>query len=521
MSEQVTNPRVPPTTIDPSGVDPLGRGASELGRSGPGGFKAVTPEDVVERALAELRPIAAETINQLRQGSDLDRGTILPDGRTIHHPNLPRDFVTLEGGAALTPRQFLVTYCEAHNKVVAAAAELVRDFGSSTALVAERARTTSGAPVGLIGELPSGFSSWERPTQLSYLDTEIRRGIVSIARENNPLRVRVLALDLAILSVAHQERMATVQNFAGAHQLEIAAHARIVENAVRSANDVRHPLARTPADQALLATLESKLEATGKIPRLIVFNDIDNNLAPHDTYNRHKPSDGADAVIDDLLAQVEAGIPIPQRIVLIHPLQTKGKDAEVLEDIYRDVGRRIESELFRDVIPLARRAAEEGVDFHLLTANLEVCGEGVRHALGHPKMQVFGAAVDSVRGFEKALALADVQLRNPDAVMLLSDDGDSSIRKAIKAGAMIPGMPPIEHTMLFAARVSVQADGRTFKLEPELSHRGIPFFPNSYDAADEGGAHGYQGTTRAIELYLEWRAQKRVAGFEDAHAPNI
>lgn len=464
-------------------------------------------------ALGSLRDIDPAVISAVR---DLTPETYSPGGdshgggfSTSEFFN--ESFVVL-GSEHISPHAFLSEYCELHNAVTDRARAHLVSGATLDDMIEIRDRAEREMPVE-----PDAALFTSRDERLVYVNQVIRERIVRAARGETSEVVDEMGLDLAIMQLSHATSITSAIQALERDQSSVQQHTEILSSARNSSQSVQHPLARNQFEQMFLAALEGKLEQNGFIPPLVLLNDIDRNVAPTEHYNTLKPSAEIDVLLDTVVHALDPRIPIGPRVPIMHILAEDRAYGGIATEFYREVGRAVADEMFADVVTTAQLARANGIEFHLLSANLELCAEGVRDLLtdSPDQMRAIGASYDRILGIEKPVALAGEYIRDPHSLIVLTDDSNGATRAAMERGTILPQLSyplPVEDLIIFASRVPGEGESPTpHKLQALLEDRGIPHGVN-YRELKGGSFEGYQGTLRLTELYIEWRDRMLAGG---------
>ncbi|HSW97824.1 MAG TPA: hypothetical protein VLF89_08415 [Candidatus Saccharimonadales bacterium] len=427
-------------------------------------------------------------------------------------------YIIMGDATEISQSQFLTSYARLTNRVAQDAKALIANYGNL-----ENLRNFRESVRGQLYEsvepvsAPIDLTDQSHKTAVDIIDTIIKRRIVAYERgQGKPiieLGIAEMACNQAIMSLDCETRKVETAALVTAQQEKLQDHKNLMHQAKNNAEQAAfegkftHPISESVLDEWFLNILDLKYITTEKSPSVIFVNDIDSNMGETSEYDKLKPANSIDALLSVTLDKVHP-IPGRQRVPIIHSLQSDPKFGSVISLLYQNAGRNIS--LFADVPTTVQAVQENGGRFIALTANMQDCGAGAISRIGIP-IELVGQSYDSVLGPEKPTYLINLLAQNPNSVIVHSDDADARIVKALQNESVIDGMElplALEDVVFFATRKrsSTEYPQTPFKLEAQLSKKGIPYAVNKREVTNQG-IIGYQGTKRMAELYKWWKQE--------------
>lgn len=270
---------------------------------------------------------------------------------------------------------------------------------------------------------------------------------------------------------------------------------------------------------AFLAALDGKRATLHKIPRLILVHDVDNNLFPdaayYDTFPNHALYARASQLHDAYnIYPWEARYPALSVFGSLNPTVQERNGL-----LLRALGKQLPDFMFSDarqVLTSCRKHSSTPlvIDTCICSANNPVVVAQLSLQLGLSRSRVWGVSESTCAGWDKALTVLELAIAHPDAVIVCSDDSDRSLVRGIRDQSLFDGDPtdlPLHGLCFFAARIPGKGEQVDFALHETLEAARIPFFANVNEISGGQLRNGYQGMSRALDLYIQWVARVRAS----------
>lgn len=354
--------------------------------------------------------------------------------------------------------------------------------------------------------------SQESPQDLTELNDFIVNQVMRLAlpqnRERDPW-FRVIAMNIAIMMLRHQQKLYQ----ASTRYQDQNEGVRNYEKTLRQAREwaeTENPDGRykpifqqagVGKDTNFLAFLKM-LDEVGSTVELVIVNDLDDNMTPNSSvYDRGKPGNWPTDPLVDSYDSYDAQGPgfdlAKMRLPIMDGAQLHPFTQGIATELLRRVGLHAYASRFRDVDEAAQLCAQLGCDFHILTGNMHLIAESFADFLkaqsGLKEISVSGLKPDNALSGEKSLYLFDQW--HPKRIVIVSDDGDGSLCKAISEEE---GTLPFHNFCFMATRKNVKGE-LPFKLQSVFEEAGIPYAENYRD-----GVNGYQGVLGYLKIFKAW-----------------
>lgn len=432
-------------------------------------------------------------------------------------------FVQMPNGEQLSQGEFLASYAVVSNKAVLAARAILKNHPTLSQLREHRdlldqrvAKDKSDHEL-FKDLLPSSPQPLEHTIALNIVDTYLKRRVIRLARNDSADAITLMGYNLALMNVEHAQHESYLAQLLADRQSQIENHLQTMKKARELADSSQaqeryKSIAKTTHERALLLTLDAKLHQQEYIPPLFVVNDMDNNLGAHNENAKIKPGNILGRTLDEL-DKVHAS-PVYQRFPITDDLESHAVLGPMAEALLHLAGS--ETPVFEDVGAVIELARKNGIDFSILTANMQTVAKGILSRTGQTEpIEIIGAERDYREGFDKPPNLVATLAAHNDAVILFSDDGDKSSAESLQRGFISSKLPyPLEDVVFFASRMP-DPDGKAYKLQQMLEAQNIPYAANQMAYTNEGKLIGYQGVQRDIELYLAWKKERLAEGWPE------
>lgn len=473
------------------------------------GVVVFSTDTVITSPCDRLVSISDETISLLGRSRVEGPNLVPPCGTPLPH-GLSDGTLDLGLGESAGLTDFLVAYARLNNELCSRAKALIR-AGSNTAGLAARIESLKTECAirpendGGIGEVAVALQNGGSEHAVDRINSILFRRVLELSTSMDRKEVELMSLQLAHITVAVEETRSQTIELARAANDHLTAFGSFYGE-----QREREPScpATNPAEQLFWDGLEFRFQRFGKIPELLIFNDIDDNLGRTASNTALRPADAIDLLLDRTLDQIEIS-PGRQRVPIIHSLEIDPNVGEYVTQAYQSAGKAID--LFLDTPDVTARAAQADVNYQIMTGNVESFGDGVVSRITSDRLKVTGVTDRSVPGHEKPLYLLNAALTDPSRMVVLSDDRDSGIRFTISHGTGIPEFSdrliPLQHLITFVCRIPGDAEADRFPLTHVLDEHSIPHFKNQA-VRNGGGYDGYQGVNRLIELFELWKTTK-------------
>lgn len=389
-----------------------------------------------------------------------------------------------QGGTALEC-EFLEAYANFLNRAVF----LAEDLLNRSLLTEDHEQERDRAIPDLIGLKPPPIdaASWDRWLQEMVIENASRGGGPSAAL------LTLLASDIAATTCKHALALTNLPKLYQSQRNLIDAHRKTMADALNSAENV--------AD-ALRYVVEQKFHRSGRVPKLIVFNDFDNNLSVNDHYLSLRPFQRTDQILRSTFDKLAPGTG-RLRMTLVHAIQYIPGFESVLAR-YHAMGQA--SVILDDVLPVVDTVRAVGGEFYILTANFHSFARSATRALGLEDHHIYSLRRNCYAGPEKPLTVSTTVFERPHDIFIVSDDGDHRLTESVLADRMHEALPPEiqpHELTFFCARTFSEHEGREFPFQAALSAKGVPFGRNRTEPTSEGGFYGYQGVSELVRAYAE------------------
>lgn len=397
------------------------------------------------------------------------------------------DQLSNRGGTASELR-FLRDYAALTNRTLLLAEQLLPPHCSAAQLqktrIAALSELTGFEPPEMIGPELGAWDQWfqQLVCETAYSGSGMHSALLT-----------VLASNLAETAMKHAVALETLPSLYLGQRERIHQHQRSMRDALKRAPDL---------ETALRLVVREKLSRNGRPPRLVVFNDFDNNLSTNDSYLRLRPFQRTDAILRSTLETLAPGSG-RLRMTMVHSLQYLPGFRGLLAH-YTEMGRA--SAIFSDALEVARQVRSLNGDFFILTANFHSFVKAAAHQFNLKEDDIFSLRHNCYAGPEKPLTVSQAVFNAPEEVYIVSDDGDHRLLEALKSGEMHTSLPdkiPPQELVFFCARTSSVSDERDYPLQLELERQGIPFGKNALGLHHTGESHGYQGVSRLVYAFAE------------------
>jgi hypothetical protein len=239
-------------------------------------------------------------------------------------------------------------------------------------------------------------------------------------------------------------------------------------------------------------------------PRLILVHDIDRNLTASEDHYAHFPLFDLWSRIHQLHREMDLGPPEARFAALSifganHPNVRDAWDSQL-----RQMGRRLPGMLLSDARELfaAEAARPNGlIESCFVTGNNTTVAAQMAESLGLPGARIWGVDETGVDGFDKPLAVLEIIRENPGAIVVVSDDGDPELVRAVQESLVGDDRAAgFADLLLFVAREPNGDETYTYSLGPALAKAGLPFLSNVLQKGP-GIEVGYQGMNQVVDLY--------------------
>ncbi len=322
------------------------------------------------------------------------------------------------------------------------------------------------------------------------------------------------AYSLIAMLLEHRVRGEQMESLARKHSSAIRSHVEIM----RQSLDIARLKSSTPhvaIEHAFRNALSLKLAAHGRIPKLILVHDLDNNLLPNESYNRSFPNwclfRKAREVHDTyFIAPWQVRFPVLSIFGAAHEA-SRASNAALLHVQAEQAYQFMFSDARKLFDTLAGAAPHEtSIQSVISTAGNRLVATALAQKLAISSAMVHGVDERSCAGFDKPWTVLNCASSSPENIVICSDDSDSSLVQNLSAPSVIEGSEiaaPLANLCFFAARTPGAGEADTFALHKALRSAKIPFLENTSTKAELGRLHGYQGVRQYVAWYREWVAQ--------------
>lgn len=264
------------------------------------------------------------------------------------------------------------------------------------------------------------------------------------------------------------------------------------------------------AKNALKIAVSIKKSIFNIAPRLVLVHDIDKNLTVDDSYYTDFPNYNlfvkAKEIHDKyMISPWESRFPA---LSVVGVLNSTTRD--IFLSLLKELGRKISNLVFEDVKELLYHSSyfvnQGTIECCIVTANNSIVARELSSQLGWLPEKIWGVDERNCDGFDKALTLLEILCDNPNTIIVLSDDGDSSLIEGLEKDSLLDSISipvPLSYLCFFAARCATAEETDEYKLYEALNAKKLPFLINWADHSLSERVYGYQGVSRYVETYKE------------------